>query len=51
MLACAFVLYLDGSLLKLVAESTHVEMVVGMSNDVLVAMRRTKVDWHEEGSS
>jgi hypothetical protein len=50
MLARVFVSYLDGSLLKLVAVSTHVEMVVVMSNDVLAAMRRTKVKWHERGS-
>jgi hypothetical protein len=34
---------LNRSLLKLVAVSTHVEMVVIMSNDALAAMRRTKV--------
>lgn len=45
----SFVSCLDGSLLNLVAVSTHVEMTVEISNDVLAAMRQTKLCLEEEG--
>lgn len=40
MLACVFVPELNDPLFDFVAVSTHVEMVVASSNDVLAAMRQ-----------